>query len=368
MIRVRHFHQFREVLLVAALCLTYTVFRTLTAQGFLYYVRDTSMPFMRIFPGELLTHGLWGLFFFMIRGLVQAFRRHIRRPGARLAAHALMYVLTPLLLRTLSLWLYDVLDLWKSIPGNIQGVRLLGVAFSRWLFYDYILYAVILGSILFFDAFKREKQYQIARLQTDLRRVTFRNLSEELRPQFVLSLFDQLAAQIGMDPDKAGRMVTRFGVWLRAMQDMTTSLLVPLKDELKLFNAYLDIERMRHGQRLSVDMQWSDAALAWPVPPLLLQPLVETALGRTACDGATAVAVAVSGRVEDGFLKISLSIGGAVPPGEAHGRERAAVDVRMQEKLAALYGEEFSWNACRSEGNVSQITLRLPRLEFKVVA
>ena len=363
MTRERWRRHLREILLVALICLAYSLFRTLTAQGFLYYVRNAPMPFMRIFPGELLTHGLWGLFFFLIRALVHAFRDRIPRAGARLAAHAGMYLLTPLLLRTLSLWLYEVFNLWKSIPGNIQGARLLGVAFSRWLFYDYILYAVILGMILFFDAYKREKQYQIARLQTELRQVTFRNLSEELRPQFVLSLFDKLPAQIEKDPDKAGRMVSRFCEWLRSLQNMTTSLLVPLNEELQFFKTYLEIERLCHGQRLETDLRLPEEALNWPVPPLLFQSLVEERLNRLAGDGHDA-AVVVRGLVRGSRLEIGLDLAIPTEPGmmagpvEEWGRS-------LKAKLAALYGDDFSLGRRRQDNGVSCIEVSLPYRELQ---
>ncbi|GEM_PF-3627517 len=363
MTRERRLNHLREILLVAGFCLTYTLFRTLTAQGFLYYVRKAPMPFMRIFPGELLTHCLWGLFFFIIRSLVHAFRERLPRAGARLAAHAVMYLLTPLLLRTLSLWLYEVFDLWKSIPGNIQGARLLGVAFSRWLFYDYILYAVILGLILFFDAFTRERQYQIARLQTELRQVTFRNLGEELRPRFVLSLFDKLAAQIGKDPDRAGRMVTRFCEWLRSLQNMTTSLLVPLKDELQFFGAYLEIERLCSGQGLNVDIRVPAEALAWPVPPLLLQPLVEAPLNRLACDGDAAAAVIIKGVIDGSTLSIGMDVDIPATPGEAADRG-GDWSGAIKAKLAALYGEDAALNFRQGNNGATLIELRLPFREF----
>lgn len=353
----------REALLVAALCLAYTLFRTLTAQGFLYYVRKAPMPFLRIFPGELLTHCLWGIFFFVIRALVHWFRERIPRAGARLAAHALMYLLTPLLLRTLSLWLYEVLDLWKSIPGNFQGARLLGVAYSRWLFYDYILYAVLLGLILFFDAFKREKQYKIASLQAELRQVAFRNLSEELRPRFVLSLFDELALQIESAPDRAGNVVSRFCSWLRSLQDMATSLWVPLRDELGFFKSYLDLERLCRLPGLETDLRLPEEALAWPVPPLLLQPLVEEPLSRLPGDGKPAARVALQGAVAEGCLALRLDIGPASAPGAADGGDDCGLDRRMQEKLAALYGEGFSCRVRRGRGTAVTIELRLPGRE-----
>ncbi len=360
----RRLNHLREILLVAGFCLTYTLFRTLTAQGFLYYVRKAPMPFMRIFPGELLTHCLWGLFFFIIRALVHAFRERLPRAGARLAAHAMMYLLTPLLLRTLSLWLYEVFDLWKSIPGNIQGARLLGVAFSRWLFYDYILYAVILGLILFFDAFTRERQYQIARLQTELRQVTFRNLSEELRPQFVLSLFDKLARQIDKDPDKAGRMVSHFCAWLRSLQNMSTFLLVPLRDELQFFNIYLDIERLCHGQKLNVEIRFPSQAQAWPVPPLLLQSLVEAPLNRLACDGDAAAVIVVKGLVKGSRLEISMDMTIPPEPGMAAGPDEERSQP-LKAKLAALYGEDSALNIRRGENGSSLIELSLPFRELQ---
>lgn len=362
MSRARQRQQAREILLVTVFCLAYTLIRTLTAQGFLYYVRKAPMPFSRIFPGELLTHCLWGVFFFIIRAMVHVFRDRVRHRGTRLAAHAVMYLLAPLLLRALSLWLYNVLDLWKSIPGNIQGARLLGVAFSRWLFYDYVLYAVILGLILFFDAFKREKQYQIARLRTELRQVAFRSLSEELRPQFVLSLFDKLERQIERDPDRAGRMVSRFCEWLRALQNTATRSLIPLEEELRFFGSYLEIERLCHGSALAADVSLPREALAWPVPPLILQPLVEAQLNRLPCPADIAATVSVAGRIEPDGVRITVELG---PPG-LPGEGAASADEwsrPLRAKLAAAYGQEATLRIRRGSTGETAIELHLPRRE-----
>lgn len=349
----------REIPWVAAFCAAYTLFRTLTAQGYMHFVRNASVPFMKIFPGELIYNGLWGVFFFVVRALSGVFQRRIRRRGQRLAAYALMSVLTPPALRLLSFWMYGLFGFW---PYQVSGTGLLGLAFSSWLYYDYILYAIILGLVLFFDAFKREREYRIARLQTELRRVTFRNLGEELRPRFVLALFDELCEQIERDPDRAGRTVSRFSDWLRALQRTTTSLLVPFKDELRFFESYVDIKRLCRGdRRLVLDVRLDDAAREWPVPPLLLQPLAEEALNRLDREEAASAAVTLDGSVEGGLLRIRLSVEFVASPGEAPGAGADGGRERTREKLAALYGEDFSWGVREGPGASLEIDLGLPR-------
>jgi LytS/YehU family sensor histidine kinase len=194
--------------------------------------------------------------------------------------------------------------------------------------------------------------------------VTFRNLSEELRPQFVLSLFDKLARQIDKDPDKAGRMVSHFCAWLRSLQNMSTFLLVPLRDELQFFNIYLDIERLCHGQKLNVEIRFPSQAQAWPVPPLLLQSLVEAPLNRLACDGDAAAVIVVKGLVKGSRLEISMDMTIPPEPGMAAGPDEERSQP-LKAKLAALYGEDSALNIRRGENGSSLIELSLPFRELQ---
>jgi LytS/YehU family sensor histidine kinase len=81
-----------------------------------------------------------------------------------------------------------------------------------------------------------------------------------------------------VDVEAADRMMDRLGDLLRMALDSSNVQEVPLKDELEMLQKYLDIEQVRFGHRLAVDMRIAPETLAAMVPNFLLQPLVENAV------------------------------------------------------------------------------------------
>ena len=80
------------------------------------------------------------------------------------------------------------------------------------------------------------------------------------------------------DVDAADRMIVRLSELLRYALDSTNEQEVPLHRELDFLGRYLDIQRARFGERLTVNHQIADEVLHARVPNLILQPLVENAI------------------------------------------------------------------------------------------
>ena len=94
-------------------------------------------------------------------------------------------------------------------------------------------------------------------------------------------LFNTLAnlrALIGVDPPAAQRMVDRLNDYLRATLDASRATTHPLSAEFERLRDYLDLMAIRMGPRLAASFHLPDALRDVPVPPLILQPLVENAI------------------------------------------------------------------------------------------
>jgi signal transduction histidine kinase len=115
-----------------------------------------------------------------------------------------------------------------------------------------------------------------AALESELNRSKLDALRSQLRPHF---LFNTLNAISGLVPqgDKAHRMLLRLSSLLRRSLD-EDSHEVPLKTELAFLNDYLDIQRVRFGDQLVVDVDVEPSASVARVPVFLLQPLLENAI------------------------------------------------------------------------------------------
>lgn len=122
-------------------------------------------------------------------------------------------------------------------------------------------------------------------------------LRSHLSPHFVLNVLHSLIGLTTREPERAADCLERLGAILRyglALHAEGRDL-VTLGEELEMTKQYLDIERMRLGDRLRVEWQVEDAALSARVPPFSLQPLVENAIRH-----------AVAPRAGGGRLRIAI--------------------------------------------------------------
>jgi two-component system, LytTR family, sensor kinase len=117
-----------------------------------------------------------------------------------------------------------------------------------------------------------------AELETSLRDAELEVLRMRLNPHFLFNTLQNISVLVQKDPAIANKMLVKLGDLLRAAFHRDYAPEIPLADELRLTNAYLDIERLRFGDRLSVSMEIDPGLENALVPTFLLQPLVENAV------------------------------------------------------------------------------------------
>jgi len=103
-------------------------------------------------------------------------------------------------------------------------------------------------------------------------------LKAQLNPHFLFNSLNSVASLAGSDPGRARTMCIELGDYLRGTLNESGATLQPLEAELAMVRRFLNVESVRYGDRLLVVEEIDDDCLAYVVPPLLLQPLVENAL------------------------------------------------------------------------------------------
>ncbi len=136
-----------------------------------------------------------------------------------------------------------------------------------------------------------------------------RALKAQINPHFLFNSLNSIAALAVKDPPQARQMCILLSDFLRRTLGMGEKQSISWEEEIQLVGAYLDIERIRFGPRLHVEMQIDGACGECQVPPLLLQPLVENAVKHgiaTMVEGGT---IRVNSRVEEGLLQVFVENG-----------------------------------------------------------
>jgi two-component system LytT family sensor kinase len=119
-------------------------------------------------------------------------------------------------------------------------------------------------------------------------------LRQQLQPHFLYNSLNSISALIMISPDKAQEMIGKLSDFLRRSVKRESEDIVPVKEELAYIQSYLDIESVRFGDRLQLQIKKEhidDATL----PPFLLQPILENAIkfGLYGKTGAVSISIQI---------------------------------------------------------------------------
>ncbi len=119
---------------------------------------------------------------------------------------------------------------------------------------------------------QRERQEKLL-MQTELRL-----LQAQIEPHFLFNTLSNIAGLIHRDPDAAEHTLLNLTTLLRATLNRTREAVTTLAEEIAIARAYLEIQKTRMQSRLRYDIIWDESLGPLPLPPLLVQPLVENAI------------------------------------------------------------------------------------------
>jgi len=202
------------------------------------------------------------------------------------------------------------------------------------------------------EAERRALQMEIASREAELR-----TLRAQIHPHFLFNSLNSINSLIGARPEEARRLCVRLGDFLRRSLTVGSRDIVPLAEELSLAEQLLAIEKVRFGDRLTLDVRADEAARDVGVPPLVLQPLVENAVTHGIAqmlEGGT-IRVEAERRGE----KLRIVIENPRDP-DSTGRRGTGIGLQnVRRRLAALYGDEADLRVEPAEASF-RVVLRLP--------
>jgi len=183
------------------------------------------------------------------------------------------------------------------------------------------------------------------------------SLEARVDPHFLFNTLNSIAALVRDRPNDAERVIEQLSSLMRSSLDRRASSLVTLEEELTLVRSYLEIERIRFGERLRFGIQSASEQGAALVPRLSLQTLVENCVKYAVSPSREGAAVAVRAAADGGRLRVSVEDDGpgfdAAHLPEAHGLQL------LKSRLAMTFGDRA---ACRIESRPgrTKVVLDLP--------
>jgi LytS/YehU family sensor histidine kinase len=220
--------------------------------------------------------------------------------------------------------------------------------------------------IKYYQATEAER-HRATSAEKSARESELRALRYQVHPHFLFNTLNAISTLvIEGDWDAATAMITRLADFFRATLEERRTEEVPLQDELFLTKQYLEIEKLRLGDRLRVEILVNPALLTCRVPHLVLQPLVENAIrhGIAPRRGAGLVSIEVHKIQAKLFISVKddglgkQSRDGAVNGG-GHGIGLTNIDKRLKE----LYGNSGSLELIWASSGGCQAVVKIPYCE-----
>ena len=306
-----------------------------------------------VLPVSLAGGWLW----FLVAPLVARLARAATPARLGIAGAAAVHVLAAAGLAAIATTVRVAVN--ALVPGTeaIPFVR----SFLYWLDLNVVTYAalvVMARTALRHGEYVRRARHALA-LERQCSRARLHYLQRQLQPHFVFNALNAVAELTREAPDLAAATLRRLARLLGATVERETAPELPLRDELALLAPYLDIQRIRFGDALRVDVAAEPAALDALVPSLLLQPLVENAVHHGIAVRGRGGQVTVRAAVRDGVL--CLRVENDAAHAARRGGRRAGLGLRNTvERLRELYGDAAAF-ALRDEGDgLTVAEVRLP--------
>jgi two-component sensor histidine kinase len=208
---------------------------------------------------------------------------------------------------------------------------------------DLLTYAAIVSvwyALDYYDRF-RERERRAAELEAHLAQARLQALKTQLHPHFLFNTLNGLAALIYENPKAAHRVLARLSELLRMALQESGGHEVTLRHELEFSRCYLELEQIRLGDRLAVELDIAPDTLEAQVPKLLLQPLLENAIKHAIAPCSRLGRIRVTSRRDMDKLHLLVTDTGPGLPVCNNGSERQGIGLNnTRARLTELYGRD----------------------------
>src|SRR5580704_408368 len=188
----------------------------------------------------------------------------------------------------------------------------------------------------------RERELRTSQLQAQLEKARLQSLKSQLQPHFLFNTLNSVSALMLTDVTAADRMITLLGDLLRISLETADTQVTTLRHELEFLACYIEIEKVRFEERLTVSFDVAPETLDASVPHLLLQPLVDNAIKHGISRMAEGGKIRISARHDGSDLRLEVRDNGPGLPDQSHSPHHG-VGLRItRERLETIYGHDQS--------------------------
>ncbi len=204
----------------------------------------------------------------------------------------------------------------------------------------------------------KERMEREASLTTMLREAELNKLRAQIKPHFLFNSLNSVSALTLTDPMKAQEMVIKISELMRYSLSMGDEAMSTLKNELYHAGLYLDIEKVRFSDRLLVKEDINPECEDWPVPAMILQPLLENAVKHGVYNMSGPSSIHLIVKCDQEYLNVFIDNNFDVDSSPRKGTGTGLQNVKS--RLAAIYSRHDLLSITKKEDSFA-VLLKIPR-------
>jgi two-component system, LytTR family, sensor kinase len=315
-----------------------------------------------IFVTELASWLPWVLATPFIIGLARRYPVFPRPTSSAVISHFSAFTVVGLIAEAWFAGLQVIFNPWESSQAATFADAWRSSLLFQFLTY-LIVYTLILGFTFWMDARERKARETMdtARLSAELSKSQLVALRQQIEPHFMFNTLHSITGLVrDRENEAAVNMIVGLSEFLRRGLEDSHRSEVSLGEEIEYLQRYLELQKLRFGERLQVSIDVAPELSAARVPSLLLQPLVENAIKHGIAKRAAGGTVRVSGVRTNGTL--CLCIYNDAPDSFIDwGAPRTGVGLsNLRARLKILHGDAAQLELKPTDTRGVEVTLRLP--------
>jgi sensor histidine kinase YesM len=209
----------------------------------------------------------------------------------------------------------------------------------------------------------RKTEVQKVKLESLVKELELKTIKSHINPHFIFNALNSIRALVDENPDRARTAITELSNILRSSMQTEKMELAPLEKELSIVKDYLALEHIRFEDRLRIEYDIDEDTLDQPVPPMMLQTLVENAIKHGISKQKEGGVVRVISDFTDNHHELIVQ-----NTGRLNGAAEDVVDgfgiKSTRNRLKILFGSKASFEIREIEGNdMVEAIVKLPLKE-----
>lgn len=223
-------------------------------------------------------------------------------------------------------------------------------------FFFFMLMATVFYLFIFYRT-NLEKTNREKELKQEVREAVLRALKSQINPHFLFNSLNSIASLTLTNPEKAHEMVITLSDFMRYSLRKQHNELVALEEEINHIRLYLQIEKIRFGEKMAYSFEVEPECLNCSIPTLLLQPLFENAVKYGVYEASEKVEVSMTAKKEAEVTVLVLTNNYDREAAPSKGEGIGLKNVR--ERLRLVYNSN-NLIQVKDEGGKFEVTIFLP--------